>query len=37
MSINFDRNNSQVMYESFIGADAESLLDKKEEFKNPEL
>ena len=34
MSINFDRNNSQVMYESFIGADAESLLDKKEEFKN---
>lgn len=37
MSINFDRNNSQVMYESFIGADAESLLDKKEEFKNHRL
>ncbi|MCG4692624.1 hypothetical protein L0P78_06240 [Coprococcus eutactus] len=37
MSINFDRNNSQVMYESFIGVDSESLIDKKEEFKNHRL
>jgi hypothetical protein len=34
MSINFDRNSSQVLYESFIGADSENLTTKKEEFKN---
>lgn len=37
MSINFDRNNSQVLYESFIGADSESLWNKKDEFKNHRL
>jgi hypothetical protein len=34
MSINFDRNYSQVLYESFIGADMDNLMNKKDEFKN---
>lgn len=34
MNINFDRNSAQVMYEGFIGATAEDIVNKKEEFKN---
>lgn len=34
MSINFDRNNSQVLYESFIETTSEDLPNKKEDFRN---
>lgn len=34
MSIDFERNSSQVLYESFIGATPDNLINKKEEFKN---
>lgn len=34
MSISFNRNGSQVLFESFIGADPENLNEKKNEFKN---
>lgn len=37
MSINFDRNRSQVIYESFIGANPDNLNEKKDEFKNHQL
>lgn len=34
MNISFNRNGSQVLFESFIGADPDNLLDKKDDFKN---
>ena len=37
MSINFDRNGSQVMYESFIGVTPENLMNKKDEFQDHSL
>ena len=37
MSISFNRNNAQVAYESFIGADPNNLLDNKDIFKNHSL
>ena len=37
MSINFNRNSAQLLYESFIGATPEDLMDKREDFRNHEL
>lgn len=34
MSINFDRNGSQTLYESFIGANPDNLMNKRDEFRN---